>query len=99
MKGFGEDPLPEPGLDRVLQDKVDPDPEQLFEERLEIHVGVERLQVELNNEVEIALRACGALDSGSEQTERTDAVAANAWSMLLKRPKDLALGLDRKSVV
>ena len=30
MNGFGENPLPQPGLDRVLQDEVDADPEQLL---------------------------------------------------------------------
>src|SRR4249919_568517 len=92
MDGLGEDPLSQPGLDRVLQDKVDPDPEQPLQERLEIHVGVERLRVELDNEVEIAPHACGAPGSGSEQAERVDTVAANGWRMRLKDSKDLGRG-------
>jgi hypothetical protein len=66
MEGIAEDPLPQPRLDGVLQDKVYPNAEQLLEERLEIHVGVERFLVELDNEIEIALRARGAVSSGSE---------------------------------
>ena len=53
--------LPQPRLDRVFQNEVDPHPEQLLEERLEIHVGIERLRVELDHEVEIALGARNAL--------------------------------------
>jgi hypothetical protein len=66
MEGIAEDPLPQPRLDGVLQDKVYSDAEQLLEERLEIHVGVERFLLELDNEIEIALRARGAVGSGSE---------------------------------
>ena len=66
VEGLAEDPLPQPRLDGVLQDKVYPNAEQLLEERLEIHVGVERFLLELDNEIEIALRARGAVSSRSE---------------------------------
>src|SRR5437016_2400826 len=92
MESFAENPLTQPGLDRVFQNQVDARPEQLLQERLEIHVGVERLRLELDDEVEITVYARGALGSGSEQTQRSDAVAVNCRSVLFERAEDVAGG-------
>src|SRR5262245_12532790 len=92
MEGFGENFLPQPGLDRVLENEVHPDVEQLLEEHLEIHVGIERFRVELDHEVEIALRARDAPGARSEETQSADAIAADRRSLRLARPEYYARG-------
>jgi WD40 repeat protein len=57
------------GLDRVGENEVDPAAEQLLQEQLQIHVPVERLLVELDDEVEIAGRACLVARNGAEEAE------------------------------
>jgi len=49
-----QDHRPQARLDRVLKNQVDFAPQQLLEEELGVHVGVECLGLQLDQEIDVA---------------------------------------------
>jgi len=55
MDRLAENRSAEPGLDGVLKYGVDLAAEQLFQKNFEVHIGVEGLLFELDDEIQIAV--------------------------------------------
>ena len=55
MQSFAEDRIPQPGFDGFGHNQVDLASEETLQIGFEIHVGVELLPLEFNDEVEVAI--------------------------------------------
>src|ERR1043166_3068485 len=55
--GLAKDALPEAGLDRALEHQINTASEERLEELFEIHVVIERLHAEFDEEIEVAVVA------------------------------------------
>ena len=84
MQSFGEDRISEPGFDGLGHDQVDPASEEILQIGFEIHVGVERLALELDDEVEIALRVRRPARGGAEQSEPPDSKPSDGFGISLQ---------------
>jgi hypothetical protein len=69
MEGIAADPPRSRGLMASFRTRSTRTPNSCSRNAFEIHVGVERFLLEPDNEIEIALHACGAVGSGSEYTK------------------------------
>ena len=81
MQSFAQDRIPEPGFDRLGDDQVDPAPEEVLQVSFEIHVRVERLPLEFDDEVEVALLLGRTARGRVKQTEPAGAMASDGVSI------------------
>jgi hypothetical protein len=82
VERFVQDRLPEPRLDGVTDDEIHASSEQSLQEGLQLHVGVERLDVELDDEVEVTPFPGRAPGAGAKETETANAVLTNGRRIL-----------------
>lgn len=67
---LAQDLLAHPRLQRLHQDQVHSSPQQVLESQLEVHVAIEGVPVEVNQEVDVAIRCRFIAGEGAEQRER-----------------------------
>lgn len=89
MQSFSEDRIPQPGFDGLGDDKIDPASEEIFQIGFEIHVGVERFSLELDDEVEIALLVGCTASGRTEQPEPPDPKPSDGLGIVLQQRQDL----------
>jgi len=81
MNGLCEDRLADSGLDCVGQDEVHPTFEKAFQQKLQVHIGIKRLPVELDDEIKIAVFAVLSPDARAEQPETPHPTRVNLITM------------------
>lgn len=89
MDRFGEDGIPESGLERTLRNQIDAPPEKPLQECLEIHVGVETRLIEVHEKVYIASNS-GLIPGGrAKKRETSNAETPYRIAVLFEDPEDL----------
>ena len=89
MPGLCEDRLADSGLDCVGDHEVHRTFEKALQQKLQVHVGIKRLAVELDDEIKIAAFAALSPDARAEQPETPHPTRVNLITMLFQRLKKL----------
>jgi len=85
MDGFAQDPVAQAGLDCVGDYEVHFAVEEPFQKALQVHVGVEGLSFQLDNEVQVARLPIFPARSRTEEREAANAETAELVRSLSMR--------------